>query len=129
MMVVNFEDNVRTFVSYISSENSDDKVPEYKFPIMSGDDDESPISSIAIAYHDLYKQWCEDTKVPNTQKARIESLMANNTKLMTVISDIKCELNKVKAENEPTCKFVRMLNSDTNSLEQILSESKPARDV
>lgn len=53
MMVVNFEDNVRTFVSYISSENSDDKVPEYKFPIMSGDDDESPISSIAIAYHDL----------------------------------------------------------------------------
>ena len=77
----------------------------------------------------IYKQWCEDTKVPNTQKARIESLMANNTKLMTVISDIKCELNKVKAENEPTCKFVRMLNSDTNSLEQILSESKPARDV
>lgn len=67
--------------------------------------------------------------VLGTQKVIIESFLADDTRLMAVISNLKRELNKVKGEKKLMYKSIRMLNSGTRCLEQILSESNPSRDV
>lgn len=128
MIVVNLRRMLK-LLSVAFPQTSDDKqLPEYEFPTC-GSEDESPNSCIMSAYRDLYKWWCKNYKVLDIQKARIESLMEDNTRLMTAMSNLKCELNKVEAENDYLNKSVQMLNLGNDNLEQILSESKPVRDA
>lgn len=50
--------------------------------------------------------------------------MADNYRLMSTIADIKHELNQVRAEKDSMCNSIRMLNSGTDALEEILTKGK-----
>lgn len=62
------------------------------------------------------------------QKERIESLLADNHRLMSTITKLKCDLSQTRIEKESLCKNIRMLNIGIDSLEEILSKGKAAGD-
>lgn len=62
------------------------------------------------------------------QKERIQVLMEDNHLLMTMISTFKMELKDVHIEFESLSKFVKLLISGTQSLDNLLNEGKTKRD-
>ena len=50
--------------------------------------------------------------------------MDENQRLLTVISSLKLKLKEVRTEHEHLSKFVKMLNSGINDLNQILNTKK-----
>lgn len=91
------EEDVWALVSYISSNNLEYKTQDLEICEFSGEE-EVLNSSIVASYRDLYKQWHEDGKVMDTQKVKIETLITNNVRLMSVIFYLKHEMKTVKAE-------------------------------
>lgn len=67
-------------------------------------------------------------KVLDVQKERIESFLVDSHRLMAIIIELKCELNQVKAEKNPMCKSVRMVNFGTEVLVKILMKGKNVGD-
>ena len=64
--------------------------------------------------------WKEDCEARAIQKERIQDLLKENERLMSVISSLKSKLREVQNENDQILKFVKMLNSGTENLDSIL---------
>lgn len=77
------------------------------------------------SYQVFFNKWREDMKVLDIQKKkkRIESLLAHNHRLMSIIVELKREL-ATKAENESMYKNIWILNSGIESLENIRFQGK-----
>ncbi|KAA0056382.1 gag-pol polyprotein [Cucumis melo var. makuwa] len=63
----------------------------------------------------------EDSEARTIQNERIQDLMEENEWLMGVISSRKMKLREVQNEYDQTIKSVKMLNSETDSLDSILN--------
>ena len=72
----------------------------------------------------MQRQWKENSPARAIQKENIQKLLDENQQLLTVISSLKPKLKEAKIEYEKMFKSVKMLNSGTNSLNQILNTGK-----
>lgn len=73
-------------------------------------------------------KWEEDQEVLKLQKERIQALMEDNHRLMTMISALKMELRDVCSEFKSLSKSVKLLTSSTESLYNLLNERKFKKD-
>ena len=55
--------------------------------------------------------------------------MEDKTRLLETIVDLKSEVSRLNGELDQMAKFVRMLNSSTDSLDKILTIGKPAKNM
>ncbi|TYK08443.1 putative mitochondrial protein [Cucumis melo var. makuwa] len=66
----------------------------------------------------------EDTEARAIQKERIQDLMKENERLMSIISSLKLKLKEVQNDYDQTIKSVKMLNSGTENLDSILKSGQ-----
>uniref|UniRef100_A0A9I9EKV6 Putative plant transposon protein domain-containing protein n=1 Tax=Cucumis melo TaxID=3656 RepID=A0A9I9EKV6_CUCME len=73
-----------------------------------------------LSIEKLETLWKEDCEARAIQKERIQDLLEEKERLMSVISSLKLKLREVQNENDQILKFVKMLNSGTENLDSIL---------
>ncbi|KAA0066403.1 gag-proteinase polyprotein [Cucumis melo var. makuwa] len=101
--------NINAFTIRITDENTDD---DSECSIESKNDE--------LSIEKLETLWKEDCEARAIQKERIQDLLKENERLMSVISSLKSKLREVQNENDQILKFVKMLNSGTENLDSIL---------
>ena len=69
----------------------------------------------------LLQLWKEDTTARAIQKENIQGLMEESQRLLMFISCLKLKLKEVQMKHEQLEKSVKMLNSSTGCLDQMLS--------
>ncbi|KAA0025487.1 gag-pol polyprotein [Cucumis melo var. makuwa] len=77
-----------------------------------------------MTFEQLKVLWEEDTEARAIQKERIQDLMEENERLMSVISSLKLKLKEVQKDYDQMIKFVKMLNSGTENLDLILNSGQ-----
>ncbi|TYK19204.1 gag-pol polyprotein [Cucumis melo var. makuwa] len=85
----------------------------------SGCSEESKNDKLSI--EKLEALWKEDCEARAMQKERIQDLIKENERLISVISSLKLKLREVQNENDKILKSVKMLNSGTKNLDSILN--------
>ena len=92
-------------------------------------EDDGRTNLVRPSYYDLLLlKWKENQDVLKQQKKRIQVLIDENYRLMTMISMLKMELKDVRPEFEFLLKSVKMLISETKSLDNLLNDGKPRSD-
>ena len=66
----------------------------------------------------------KDSEARAIKKERIQDLLDENERLMGVISSLKVKLKEVQNVYDQTIKYVKMLNSGTDSLDSILNSGQ-----
>ncbi|KAA0026117.1 gag-pol polyprotein [Cucumis melo var. makuwa] len=86
------------------------------------DDSECSVESKndELSIEKLETLWKEDCEARAIQKERIQDLLEENERLMSVISSLKLKLREVQNENDQILKSVKMLNLGTENLDSIL---------
>ncbi|KAA0051806.1 gag-pol polyprotein [Cucumis melo var. makuwa] len=74
-----------------------------------------------LSFEQLKIQWKENSKARSIQKEKIQGLMEENEWLLSIIFLLKLKLREVQTEYDQTMKSVKMLNSESKILDQILS--------
>lgn len=92
-------------------------------------DDELSDDAITDAYNVLHTKWVEESQVLDKQSALILSLTEDKTRLLETIIDLKREISRLNGELDQMTKSVRMLNSGTDSLDNILTVGQPANNM
>ncbi|KAA0041665.1 gag-pol polyprotein [Cucumis melo var. makuwa] len=91
-------------------------------------DDESEISEEnydnELTFEEFKVLWKEDTEARAIQKERIQDLMEENERLMSIISSLKLNLKEVQKDYDQTIKSVKMLRSGTENLNLILNSGQ-----
>ncbi|KAA0059924.1 Peptidase aspartic, catalytic [Cucumis melo var. makuwa] len=77
-----------------------------------------------LSFEELKMLRKEDIKARAIQKERIQDLMEENERLMSVIASLKLKLKEVQNEYDQTIKYVNMLNSGTENLDSILKSGQ-----
>lgn len=95
-------------------------------PNGNGDTSDSDVFDDALheAYNMMHLKWNEESQVVEKQKEIIASLLQDKTHLMLTISELKEEVVHFNSKLDGITKFVRMLNSRTESLSEILGVGK-----
>ncbi|TYK19154.1 gag-pol polyprotein [Cucumis melo var. makuwa] len=101
--------NINAFAIRITDENTDD---DSECSVESKND--------KLSIEKLETLWKEDCEARAIQKDRIQDLLEENERLMSVISSLKLKLREVQNENDQILKSVKMLNSGTKNLDSIL---------
>ncbi|TYK06527.1 gag-pol polyprotein [Cucumis melo var. makuwa] len=101
--------NINAFTIRITNKNTDD---DSECSVESKNDE--------LSIEKLETLWKEDCEARAIQKERIQDLLEEKERLMSVISSLKLKLREVQNENDQILKFVKMLNSGTENLDSIL---------
>ncbi|TYK00141.1 gag-pol polyprotein [Cucumis melo var. makuwa] len=101
--------NINAFTIRITDENTDD---DSECSVESKNDE--------LLIEKLETLWKEDCEARTIQKERIQDLLEENERLMSVISSLKLKLREVQNENDQILKSAKMLNSGTENLDSIL---------
>ncbi|KAA0060361.1 gag-pol polyprotein, related [Cucumis melo var. makuwa] len=83
-------------------------------------DEESESKNDELTIEKLEALWKEDCEAREIQKEKIQDLIEENERFMSVISSLKLKLREVQNENDQILKSVKMLNSGTENLYSIL---------
>ncbi|KAA0033170.1 gag-pol polyprotein [Cucumis melo var. makuwa] len=102
--------HINAFTIQITDENTDDESECFE---------ESKNDKLSI--EKLKALWKEDCEARAIKKERIQDLIEENERLMSVISSLKIKLREVQNENDQILKSVKMLNSGTKNLDSILN--------
>ncbi|KAA0056457.1 gag-pol polyprotein [Cucumis melo var. makuwa] len=101
--------NINAFTIRITDENSDDDSECFE---ESKNDD--------VTIEKLEALWKEDCEARAIQKERMQDLIEENERLLSVISSLKLKLREVQNENDQILKSVKMLKSGMENLDLIL---------
>ncbi|KAA0067191.1 gag-pol polyprotein [Cucumis melo var. makuwa] len=114
LALISEEDNgMNAFTVCVTEIDSDDESESYE----ENCDNE-------LTFEELKVLWKEDTEARAIQKERIQDLMEENERLMSVISSVKLKLKAIQNEHDQTIKSVKMLNLRAENLDVILNSGQ-----
>jgi hypothetical protein len=91
-------------------------------------DEEITFGQLASDYKDLYIKSEELSKIAENQKVIINQLKSEKTQLLAKTTDLEEEFNLLSTKLNNMTKSVKMLNTGTNMLDEILMVGKHAGD-
>ncbi|KAA0050329.1 gag-proteinase polyprotein [Cucumis melo var. makuwa] len=124
----NFQKNFRATLSNedIDDNKEDNGMNAFTVRVTETDSDDESESSEEnydneLTFEELRVLWKEDNEARAIQKERIQDLMEENERLMSIISSLKLKLKEIQNEHDQTIKSVKMLNSGIENLDLILN--------